>query len=244
MFVKDTGSRHRDHSWTLLMLIRGSEILSFTLCGTVYFAVRQFPRLLDPCCWKLTEDDQGFCAGVTKRCRLSWLTNSALVYEPKCGGSEGELRGLSRWVQLYTGAQINFGDLTPYLTYGSVHGSSCKGLPKVLSSTNRLTLTMRGSLHLNYWSFPYFKSWRMRTVSRLPGISADRSWCESGGGLSQDHTSDPWKVSGSKTTFCATRHFLSIVSWFTHRSESPFNYLSFLLHLYDFSAFTDSYGFL
>ncbi len=28
------------------------------------------------------------------------------------------LRGLSQWVQLYTGAQINFGDLTPYLTYG------------------------------------------------------------------------------------------------------------------------------
>jgi hypothetical protein len=24
--------------------------------------------------------------GVTKRCRLSWLTNSALAYEPKCGG--------------------------------------------------------------------------------------------------------------------------------------------------------------
>jgi hypothetical protein len=24
--------------------------------------------------------------GVTKICRLSWLTNSALVYEPKCGG--------------------------------------------------------------------------------------------------------------------------------------------------------------
>jgi hypothetical protein len=24
--------------------------------------------------------------GVTKKCRLSWLTNSALVYEPKCGG--------------------------------------------------------------------------------------------------------------------------------------------------------------
>ncbi len=32
---------------------------------------------------------------------LSWLTNSALVYEPKCGGKEG-LRGLSQWVQLYT----------------------------------------------------------------------------------------------------------------------------------------------
>ncbi len=36
--------------------------------------------------------------GVTKRCRLSWLTTSGLVYEPKCGGG---LRGLSlsQWVQ-------------------------------------------------------------------------------------------------------------------------------------------------
>jgi len=33
---------------------------------------------------------------VTKRCRLPWLTNSSLVYEPKCGGAGGELRGLSQ----------------------------------------------------------------------------------------------------------------------------------------------------
>jgi hypothetical protein len=33
--------------------------------------------------------------GVTKRCRLSWLTNSAFVYQPKCEG-RGELRGLSQ----------------------------------------------------------------------------------------------------------------------------------------------------
>jgi hypothetical protein len=26
---------------------------------------------------------------VTKRCLLSWLTNSALVYEPKCAGGGG-----------------------------------------------------------------------------------------------------------------------------------------------------------
>ncbi len=38
--------------------------------------------------------------GIKKRCRLSWLTNSALVYEPKCGGRG--LWGLSQWVQLYT----------------------------------------------------------------------------------------------------------------------------------------------
>ncbi len=48
---------------------------------------------------------------------ISLLTNGALVYEPKCGGS-GELRCLSQWVQLYTGAQINIGNLSPYLTYG------------------------------------------------------------------------------------------------------------------------------
>ena len=27
--------------------------------------------------------------GVTERCRLSWLTKSALAYEPKCGGRRG-----------------------------------------------------------------------------------------------------------------------------------------------------------
>ncbi len=34
---------------------------------------------------------------VTKRCLLSWLTNSALVYEPKCeGGGGGGLRARSQ----------------------------------------------------------------------------------------------------------------------------------------------------
>ncbi len=31
--------------------------------------------------------------GVTKRCRLSWLTNSTLVHEPKCGGKGGGVAG-------------------------------------------------------------------------------------------------------------------------------------------------------
>ncbi len=34
-----------------------------------------------------------------KRYRLSWLTNSALVYEPKCWGVQ---RGLSQWVKVCT----------------------------------------------------------------------------------------------------------------------------------------------
>jgi hypothetical protein len=44
-----------------------------------------------------------FYQGVTKRCRLSWLTNSALVYEPKCWGRGWwGLMGLSQWLQLCT----------------------------------------------------------------------------------------------------------------------------------------------
>ncbi len=39
---------------------------------------------------KLTQG-AGSDQGVSKRCRLSWLTNSALVYEPKCGW-RGELK--------------------------------------------------------------------------------------------------------------------------------------------------------
>jgi hypothetical protein len=54
--------------------------------------------------------------GVTKRCRLSWLTSSALVYETTCRGRGWGRSGVS--ANEYTGAQINFRDLTPYLTYG------------------------------------------------------------------------------------------------------------------------------
>jgi hypothetical protein len=56
--------------------------------------------------------------GITKICLLSWLANSALVYEPKCGGGGGGGCGFSanEYISAH-GAQINFGDLTPYLTY-------------------------------------------------------------------------------------------------------------------------------
>jgi hypothetical protein len=51
--------------------------------------------------------------GVTKRCRLSLLTNSALVYESKCGGGEVGVAGS----QPMNKGQMNLGDLPPYLTY-------------------------------------------------------------------------------------------------------------------------------
>jgi hypothetical protein len=42
-----------------------------------------------------TESLVGKIQGITTRCRLSWLADSALVYEPKWGGG-GELQGLSQ----------------------------------------------------------------------------------------------------------------------------------------------------
>ncbi len=59
--------------------------------------------------------------GITKRCRQSLLTNSARIYESKCGG--GGVAGsqpMSAAVHItWHGAQIKFGDLVPpYLPYG------------------------------------------------------------------------------------------------------------------------------
>jgi hypothetical protein len=58
------------------------------------------------------------------------LTKSALVYEPKFGGrggvagsppmSGGVAGSQPTSTAVYTGAQINFGDPTPYLTYASM----------------------------------------------------------------------------------------------------------------------------
>ncbi len=65
--------------------------------------------------------------GVTKRRRLSWLANSALVYEPKCGRGEGG-GGVGSQPMSAQGAQINFGDLTPYLTH-VLFSSVQEGIP-------------------------------------------------------------------------------------------------------------------
>jgi hypothetical protein len=58
---------------------------------------------------------ENYNQGATKkRCCLSWLTNSALVYEPKYG--EGGGCGVSaNEYSCAHGAQINFADLTPRL---------------------------------------------------------------------------------------------------------------------------------
>ncbi len=65
-----------------------------------------------------SQDFKGPPQRVTKRCRLSWLTNIAPSYMSPNAGGGGKLRGLSQWVQLYAGAHLNFEDLAPFLTYG------------------------------------------------------------------------------------------------------------------------------
>jgi hypothetical protein len=59
----------------------------------------------------------GFDQEVTKRCRLSLLANSALVYEPKCGGGVGCGVSANEY-SFANGAQTIFAGLSPYLTYG------------------------------------------------------------------------------------------------------------------------------
>jgi hypothetical protein len=47
-------------------------------------------------------------------------SNMALVYEPKCGGGYGCGVSANEY-RCAHGAQINFGDLTPYLTYNTCY---------------------------------------------------------------------------------------------------------------------------
>ncbi len=81
---------------------------------------------------------------------------------PKCRGG-GELRCLSQWVQLYTGAHINFGDLTPYWTYDIIERMSenilfttlarvCSAAASIIDSIFSYMLIIRNllySVHLN-----------------------------------------------------------------------------------------------
>ncbi len=56
--------------------------------------------------------------GATQRCRLSWLTNTALAYEPKCGGG-GELPGLSQKMSTAVHMEPTITlEISTYLTYG------------------------------------------------------------------------------------------------------------------------------
>ncbi len=75
------------------------------------------------CHWRWNFPGRNSCAqqlqqGVTNRCRLSWLTNSAprIWAQMRVGGGGGCGVSANEYSSVH-GAQISFGDLTPYLTY-------------------------------------------------------------------------------------------------------------------------------
>jgi hypothetical protein len=53
-----------------------------------------------------------------KRCRLYWLTNSALVYEPKCGGRGGVAESQPMSTAVHSSPnKLWRSTVTPYLSY-------------------------------------------------------------------------------------------------------------------------------
>ncbi len=89
---------------------------------------------------------EGYTPGVTKRCRLSWLTNGALEFEPKCIRWGGGV--LANECSCAHGAQIKFGDQTPYLTYGYAY--NLPGSDREEGRTIRCCSTHSPSSHIYY----------------------------------------------------------------------------------------------
>ncbi len=84
------GVRVLDNRMLLIILTVWSDSLyAMDIFGS-FLPIENFVRLDG---WYGTLD--GLDQVVARRCRLFWLTNRALVYEPKEGGRGGELRGLS-----------------------------------------------------------------------------------------------------------------------------------------------------
>ncbi len=120
--------------------------------------------------------------GVTKRCRLSWLTNSALVHEPKCVGGGGF--GVSASERLYTGAQINFGDLTPYLIWAVGHPtpSRTKSEPNHKPNESRRNLLSQAA---PCWARPHPTQLSRTQLSHAATYLVTPHWVMS-------HTTEPW----------------------------------------------------
>jgi hypothetical protein len=56
--------------------------------------------------WHLT--DACVSGGATKRCRLSWMTNRAYAFEPKCRGGGGEGGGVAESQPMSTAVQCTW----------------------------------------------------------------------------------------------------------------------------------------
>ncbi len=99
---------------------------------------------------------------------------------PNAGGG-GELWGLSQWVQLYTGSQINFGDLTPYLTYG--RKSQYKSLSLWTDTFHRFQTRRPNTSNefLNYLDINNLKTLRMLKTGNVLVVKNKATRCLGGG---------------------------------------------------------------
>jgi hypothetical protein len=68
-------------------------------------------------CWNHVSFDWSLARRGHKQKSSSWLTNSALLYEPNAGGGGCGVSPNEHSCAHAQGAQINVGDLTPHLTY-------------------------------------------------------------------------------------------------------------------------------
>ncbi len=120
--MDDSGSRAR--TW----IARGFRALKPQI--KYWWLIGLWPRFSIVRCTQQLLTVQRPQGGVTKRRRLSWLTNCALVIEPPNagGGEELQLGGWQR-VQLYCTHEPTktFEDLSPYLTYERI---ACSRLAK------------------------------------------------------------------------------------------------------------------
>jgi hypothetical protein len=90
----------------------------------------------------------GRLRGLQRDVVYSWLTSCILYMSPNAEGwGRGELRDLGQWLQLYTGAQINFEDVTQYLIYWQ---ASPRFLQRLYSMRNMVYAEVYYN-HTSYW---------------------------------------------------------------------------------------------
>ena len=128
-----------------------------------------------------------FNHGVTKRCRLSLLTNSALVIRVQLrggGGVEGP-QPMSTAVHItWNEAQINLGDLPPYLTYVfNLWKAVCSlGLvlllllasgPRLLQALGRSSRLIQRGYRIGYIFIQHWLKWLVQELFFLHCIAGD-----------------------------------------------------------------------
>ncbi len=130
--VNDSNGKCSD-SQEILPLVSRTLIINSLCCHWTYMFYSKL-CCLDMSCYSSLCRSWTCPCGVTKRCRPSLLTNSAPHIRVQMRG-EGEVAGsqpmsIAVHITAGHGAQINFGDLPQYLTYGvAVQQQPARALP-------------------------------------------------------------------------------------------------------------------